>query len=293
MCGVYFVIALVILANNITKVPSVIGSIFKSAFGTDAIFGGIVGSSISWGIKRGFFSNDAGNGMSPLISATTDTSHPVKQGLVQGFSVYVDTFVCICTGLSVLLAGTYNVAADGVGDALLMENVPDVLYGVPFMQAAMSSAIGRTGEILLAIMLFTFIYTTQLSYSYQLESTCRFLFGSSKKIITFVRSIFLAFCMFGALVDGEIIWPMGDTGVGCMLWVNTFSILLLTPVIVKLVKDYEKQRNLGLDPIFDPATVGINDEGRVWTPYVAKKKARGDYENEKLDYQNVSKSASI
>jgi len=99
--------------------------------------------------------------------------------------------------------------------------------------------------------------------------------------------------MFGALVDGEIIWPMGDTGVGCMLWVNTFSILLLTPVIVKLVKDYEKQRNLGLDPIFDPATVGINDEGRVWTPYVAKKKARGDYENEKLDYQNVSKSASI
>lgn len=133
MCGIYFLITILILVVNISKVPGVIGSIFSSAFGVDAVFGGIVGSSLSWGIKRGFFSNDAGNGMSPLFSATTDTSHPVKQGLVQGFSVYIDTLlVCTCTGLSILLAGTYNVAADGVGAALLVENTPGSIYGVPF-----------------------------------------------------------------------------------------------------------------------------------------------------------------
>lgn len=240
----------------------------------------------SWGIKRGFFSNDAGNGMSPLISATTDTSHPVKQGLVQGFSVYIDTLlVCTCTGLSILLAGTYNVAADGAGATLLVENAPGVMYGVPFMQEAMSSTIGQAGAILLALMLFIFIYTTQLSYSYQLESTSRFLFGENKMAVTVVRIIFLAFCMFGILVDGEIIWPMGDIGVGCMLWVNTFGVLLLTPVVIRLVKDYENQRRLGLDPIFDPATVGIEDKHGVWDTYVAKKKSRGDYENEELGYE--------
>lgn len=98
MCGIYFLITIIIIVLNIGKVPGMFGSIFASAFGKDAVFGGIVGSAVSWGIKRGFFSNDAGNGMSPLISATTDTSHPVKQGLVQGLSVYIDTLlVCTCT----------------------------------------------------------------------------------------------------------------------------------------------------------------------------------------------------
>ena len=107
--------------------------------------------------------------------------------------------------------------------------------------------------------------------------------------VTVVRIIFLAFCMFGILVDGEIIWPMGDIGVGCMLWVNTFGVLLLTPVVIRLVKDYENQRRLGLDPIFDPATVGIEDKHDVWDTYVAKKKAQGDYENEELGYERPVK----
>ncbi len=289
MCGVYFIIALIILVVNITKIPAVIAAIFSSAFGANTIFGGIVGSAVSWGIKRGFFSNDAGNGMSPLISSASDTSHPVKQGLVQGFSVYTATLlVCSCTGISILLAGTYNVAADEIGKVLLVENAPGVMYGVSFMQQAMSTTIGQIGAILLAVMLFLFIYTTQLSYSYQLESTCRFLFGENRNVVTVIRILFLAFCLFGVLVDGTIIWPMGDIGVGLMLWINTFGILLLTPQAVALVKDYEKQRSLGLDPLFDPATVGIRDKNGIWSMYVEKKRARGDYENEKLGY-NVNK----
>mgnify|MGYP005864057605 FL=1 len=99
-----------------------------------------------------------------------------------------------------------------------------------------------------------------------------------------MRILFLVFCMFGILIDGDTIWPMGDIGVGCMLWVNTFSILLLTPKVLKIVKDYEKQKNVGLNPLFDPATVGIEDKAGVWDTYVKQKKERGDYENPQLGY---------
>ncbi len=167
---------------------------------------------------------------------------------------------------------------------LLVEKLPGVQYGIAFMQEAMSVTVGKAGAILLAIMLFVFIFTTMLSYSYQLESTCKFLFGERKWVVTFVRILFLVFCMFGILIDGDTIWPMGDIGVGCMLWVNTFGILLLTPKVIAIVKDYEKQKNLGLDPLFDPATVGIEDEANVWGTYVEKKKQRGDYENPDLGY---------
>ena len=136
----------------------------------------------------------------------------------------------------------------------------------------------------LAVMLFIFIFTTMLSYSYQLESTCRYLWGENKVVVTIVRILFLVFCLFGILIDGDTIWPMGDIGVGCMLWVNTFSILLLTPQVIRIVKDYENQKKAGLDPLFDPETVGIQDEANVWGTYVEKKKNRGDYENPDLGY---------
>lgn len=153
------------------------------------------------------------------------------------------------------------------------------------MQEAMSVSIGKAGAMFLAIMLFIFIFTTMLSYSYQLESTCKYLFGENKMVVTIVRILFLVFCMFGILIDGDTIWPMGDIGVGCMLWVNTFSILLLTPKVLKIVKDYEKQKNVGLNPLFDPATVGIEDKAGVWDTYVKQKKERGDYENPQLGYE--------
>lgn len=286
MCAIYFVITIIIAVANYQRIPSVFVSIFSSAFGTNAVFGGIVGYCVTWGLKRGLFSNDAGNGMSPIISATSDTSHPVKQGLVQGLSVYIDTLlVCTCTGLSILLAGTFNVSADGgASAALLAENAPGVEYGVSFMQAAMTSSMGQVGNILLAIMLAVFIYTTQLSYGVQLESMSRYLFKGSKSAITAIRVLFLVFYLFGVLIDGQLIWPMGDIGVGCMMWFNTFGVLLMSPMVFKIVKDYEKQRALGLDPIFDPATVGIEDTEGAWDTYVAKKKARGDYENTALGY---------
>ena len=115
-----------------------------TAFTRDAVYGSILGTTIQWGIKRGFFSCDAGNGMAPMMSSTANTSHPVKQGLVQGLSVYIDTlFVCSITGLSILLSGAYNVSANGVDEsALLFEGTPGVHYGVLFMQEGMKRALG-------------------------------------------------------------------------------------------------------------------------------------------------------
>lgn len=286
MCAVYLLITIVIMVANANEVPGMFRDIFAGAFGKHAIYGGILGACVSWGIKRGFFSNDAGNGMSPIISSTTNTSHPVKQGLVQGMSVYVDTLlVCTCTGLSVLCAGTYNVSADaGATTRTLVENVPGVEYGVSYMQEAIKTVMGQFGVALLAIMITVFIYTTMLSYGVQLESVCRYLFKADKRVVTFIRILYLLFVLSGVLIDGTIIWPMGDIGVGCMLWINTFAVLCMTPMILRIVRDYQKQKALGLDPIFDPGTVGIEDEEGVWDGYVELKKKRGDYENPALGY---------
>ena len=284
MCGIYFLITIIIIVLNIGKVPGMFGSIFASAFGKmrswrNRWFGSFLGN------QRGFFSNDAGNGMSPLISATTDTSHPVKQGLVQDYTVVYRysfgmylyrNFYFACGNLQ---RCSRRSRCFSVSRACSGNTVWNCIYA-----GAMSVSIGKAGAMFLAIMLFIFIFTTMLSYSYQLESTCKYLFGENKMVVTIVRILFLVFCMFGILIDGDTIWPMGDIGVGCMLWVNTFSILLLTPKVLKIVKDYEKQKNVGLNPLFDPATVGIEDKAGVWDTYVKQKKERGDYENPQLGY---------
>ena len=147
---------------------------------------------------------------------------------------------------------------------------------------------GQFGVIILAIMITVFIYTTMLSYGVQLESVCRYLFKADKRVVAFIRILYLLFVLSGVLIDGTIIWPMGDIGVGCMLWINTFAVLCMTPMVLRIVKDFKKQKDLGLDPIFDPQTVGIEDEEGVWDGYAELKRKRGDYENVALGY-NVEK----
>jgi AGCS family alanine or glycine:cation symporter len=287
MTAVYFAIGLIILIVNINKLPGVLALMFRCAFTKDAVFGGILGSTITWGIKRGFFSNDAGNGMAPMVSSTAETSHPVKQGLIQGLSVYIDTLlVCTITGMSILLAGTYSVSANGVDmSSLVVDYAPGIKYGILYMQKAMTDTIGSFGGPLLAIIITVFVYTTLLSYAYEIESSIHFLCGNNRKIIIAMRVLFLGACFFGSFIEGGVVWDMGDTGVGIMTWVNVFAVALLAPVALRIIRDYEKQRKAGLDPIFDPDTVGIQDEAGVWNQYVQKKKKRGDYENDTLGYQ--------
>ena len=154
------------------------------------------------------------------------------------------------------------------------------------MEEAASKIFGghSIGAILIAIILATFVFSTLISYSYQLESSCKFIFGNNRVIITIGRILFLFCVLTGGFISGAAIWAMADTGAGMMAWLNILAIVLLSPKAFRIIKDYDKQKKAGLDPLFDPATVGIDDPHGVWDHYVQKKKARGDYENEALGY---------
>lgn len=286
MTAIYFMVGLIILIVNIQKLPGILALMFRTAFTKDAVFGGVLGSTITWGIKRGFFSNDAGNGMAPMVSSTAETSHPAKQGLIQGLSVYIDTLlICTVTGMSILLAGTYSVSANGMDmSELVVDYAPGIQYGILYMQEAMTKTLGVLGGPLLSIIITIFVYTTLLSYSYEIESSIHFLCGNNRKVIAIMRILFLGACFFGSFIEGGVVWDMGDTGVGIMTWVNIVAVALLSPIAFRIIKDYDCQRKAGLDPIFDPKTVGIEDKKGVWNNYVERKKKRGDYENHRLKY---------
>lgn len=268
MCVIYVVMGFSIIILRIKDVPAVFGMIFSSAFGFHAVFGGIIGSALQMGVKRGIYSNEAGQGSGAIVSAAAECSHPAKQGLVQAFSVYIDTLiVCTTSALIILLTGTFNtVGADGT--TMLANNIPDVEYGIRWAQNALNSAYGGTwGGKVLAIVIIMFVFTSLMGYYYQAESNVRYLFKGNKAAIWVMRVVFIFSAFSGVLVNGQIIWTMGDTGAGMMAWLNIIAILLLSKKGFALLRDYEEQRKAGKDPVFDPEKFGIKDETGVWTKY--------------------------
>ena len=164
MAIAYMLVALVVIAVNITKLPAVISLIVSSAFGANQAFGGILGTAISWGVKRGIYSNEAGQGTGPIAAAAAEVSHPAKQGLVQAFSVYFDTlFVCSATAFMILITGSYNVH---LGDGFIVENLPGVGFGPAYTQTAVDTLIPGFGSAFVAIALFFFAFTTLMAYYY-------------------------------------------------------------------------------------------------------------------------------
>lgn len=268
MCVVYVIMAVSIIVMKIGQVPGVLKMIVTSAFGIHPLFGGVLGSAISWGVKRGIYSNEAGQGSGAIVSAAAECSHPAKQGLVQAFSVYIDTLiVCTSSALIILLTGTFNtVGADGT--TMLVENIPNVEYGIRWAQNALNAAYGGAwGGKVLAIVIIMFVFTSLMGYYYQAESNVRYLFKENRTMVWGMRAVFLASAFSGVLVNGEIIWTMGDTGAGMMAWLNIVAILLLSKKGFALLKDYEEQKKAGQDPVFDPAKFDIEDTTGVWEKY--------------------------
>ena len=263
MCAVYILAALIIVGLNITKLPGIFLMIIQSAFGVHAVLGGILGSAVSWGVKRGIYSNEAGMGCGAIVSAAAECSHPVKQGLIQSFSIYVDTlFIGTSTALIVLLTGTFDVT-DGAGN-LLMSQTGGIEAGIKWTQYALMSTFGTWSGKVLAIIIVLFVFTSMTGYCYQAESNIRYLTGNSKKAIAIARAVFLAASFMGAIVNADAVWAMGDIGYGLMAWANIIAIALLAPKAVALLKDYEKQKKEGKDPAFDPKEFGIEDETGAW-----------------------------
>lgn len=263
MCAVYILATLIIVGLNITKLPGIFLMIIQSAFGVHAVLGGILGSAVSWGVKRGIYSNEAGMGCGAIVSAAAECSHPVKQGLIQSFSIYVDTlFIGTSTALIVLLTGTFDVI-DGAGN-FLMSQTGGIETGIKWTQHALMSTFGSWSGKALAIIIVLFVFTSMTGYCYQAESNIRYLTGNSKKAIAIARAVFLVASFLGAIVNADAVWAMGDIGYGLMAWANIIAIALLAPKAVALLKDYEKQKKEGKDPTFDPAEFGIEEETGAW-----------------------------
>ncbi|MGI6109629.1 MAG: alanine/glycine:cation symporter family protein [Eubacteriaceae bacterium] len=180
MCLVYMLMAIGIMVIYYQNIPSTIGLIFSSAFGTNSVFGGIVGSAIIWGVKRGVYSTEAGQGSGAIVAAAAETSHPVKQGLVQALSVYIVAFVvCTSTAVILLLSNSFNVLGNDGG--LLANYLPGSQYGVGWSQDILEATYGSfIGGKVFAIIISLFIFTSLIGYSYQAESNVSFLFHGKK-----------------------------------------------------------------------------------------------------------------
>ncbi|MFD1739834.1 alanine/glycine:cation symporter family protein [Bacillus salitolerans] len=256
----YILLALIIIAMNITELPAVIGLIFRSAFALDSAFGGIIGLAISWGVKRGIYSNEAGQGTGPHAAAAAEVSHPAKQGLVQAASVYIDTLlVCSATAFMIIFTGMYNTqAADG---SFIVENLKGIAAGPAYTQAAIDSVIPGFGSGFVAIALFFFAFTTIMAYYYIAETNIAYLTkGRNSKIpMLILKVVLLASTYYGAVKSADMAWALGDVGLGLMVWLNMIAILILAKPALATFKDYEAQRKQGLDPVFDPVKLGIKN----------------------------------
>jgi AGCS family alanine or glycine:cation symporter len=255
----YIVMALVIVAIDYKRIPAMFSLIVSSALGKDAVFGGIVGSAIAWGVKRGIYSNEAGQGTGPQAAAAAEVAHPAQQGLVQAFSVYVDTLlVCSATGFMILITGAYN-TVDKSG-RFLAQNLPGVEAGPAWTQSAIDTVFKGFGSQFVAIALFFFAFTTLMAYAYYTESNVAYLFKKkSALMITLARIFLLAMSFYGAVRTAKLAWGMGDIGVGLMAWLNIIAILLLSRVGLATLKDYEKQRKAGKPLRFDPESMKIKN----------------------------------
>ncbi len=287
MAVVYIVLALVIVLANASALPGIIEMIFSSAFGLDAGFGAILGSAVMWGVKRGIYSNEAGQGTGPHAAAAAEVSHPAKQGLVQAFAVYIDTlFICSATGFLILSTGSYRVfEGESSSGAVISEggNLPaDVEVGPAFAQTGFDTLWNGAGSSFIAVSLAFFCITTIIAYYYMAETNLRFVLGKSATVkvpvirgtigsnaTILLQALILVSVVIGAVSTATDAWTLGDIGVGLMAWLNIIGIIILQQPAYKCLRDYERQKKCGLDPAFDP--VALNIKGATfWENYDPK-----------------------
>lgn len=296
MAVIYIVLALVVLAVHWQIVPDVFMQMLRGAVGINEVGGGLIGSTVAWGVKRGIYSNEAGQGTGPIVAAAAKVSHPVKQGLVQAFSVYIDTLlVCTATAMMILACRTYNIIESVTpvvgGEAVvtyLQQNsgAPLGEPGVFYTSGAIGSVVGpRLGDMVISVALFFFAFTTIMAYYYYAETNLVYLFNrwrrrvykkhpdrlaeleeadlrlgddrSERVVVWALRIGTIAAVFFGSVIGSGIVWTLGDIGVGSMAWINIVAILLLSPKALRALRDYERQKRQGKEPVFDPQALRI------------------------------------
>jgi len=256
----YILVAMVIVLITIGQVPAMLMLIVKSAFGLEAGFGAMLGLAVQWGVKRGVYSNEAGQGSGPHPAAAAEVSHPAKQGYVQAFSVYIDTlFVCSATAFMLLSTGMYNVK--GPDGAMLVEHLPGLEAGPSYTQAAVESVLPGFGASFVAFALIFFAFTTIVAYYYMAETNIAYINRRVHRpwLNVALKVALLVAVTYGTVRSAGAAWDLGDVGVGLMAWLNIVAILILQKPALICLKDYEAQKKAGLDPIFDPDALGIQN----------------------------------
>lgn len=258
----YIIMALLIVFLNIGQLPAMVSLIVGDAFTAQAG----LGAAIGWGVKRGVYSNEAGQGTGPHHAAAAEVEHPAQQGLVQAFSVYIDTlFVCSATAFMILITGQYNIQGTLEAGNFLVQNLPaDTAINSPaFTQLAVSSIFGGFGSIFVAIAVFFFSFTTIIAYYYIAETNIAYLIRKSDGTgaLFVIKLVIMAAVAYGAVNNSGYIWAIGDIGVGFTAWLNILGILAIffmaRPTIKALI-DYEAQQKAGVSHYtFDPQKLGI------------------------------------
>ncbi len=252
MAIAYIVLALVIIAMNIGRFPEIMMLIVRNAFGADEILGGSVGAAMVMGIKRGLFSNEAGEGSTPNAAATASVSHPVKQGLIQTLGVYTDTLlVCTATAFIILCSGIYTGGHDGI----------------VLTQQAIDAGLGgdhRFGSIFVSVAIFFFAFTSIIANYYYGETNIRFI-RNSDLAVRIYRLLVAAIVYAGAVVSLDLVWGFADITMALMTLCNLAAIIMLGKYAIRLLKDYQDQKREGKDPVYRSSTIPeIASETECW-----------------------------
>ena len=233
----YVLLALVVIIMNFSLLPHVFKVIISSAFGLEQITGGGLGATMMNGIKRGLFSNEAGEGSAPNVAATATTSHPVKQGLIQALGVFTDTLiVCSCTAFIIIISGLYT--------------SPE-LNGIVLTQASLQSEVGVAGPFFIALAIFLFAFSSIIGNYYYGEANIRFMTKSRSVMVLYRLFSGGVMVMFGALATLNLVWSLGDLCMALITACNLVAIIALGKYVFLLLDDYRHQKRQGIkDPVF-------------------------------------------
>ena len=249
---IYISVAFVLTLINIDQLPAVVGKIFSQAFDFQAIFSGFAGSCVMFGIKRGLYSNEAGVGSAPNAAAAADVSHPVKQGLVQMLSVFIDTLlICTATAFMCMTSG--------------VEPVKE-LAGAPYVQTALAASMGGVAKVFITVSMVLFAFTTLLGNLYYVDNCFAYIMkavpGPTFNMI--YRAIACVVIFIGAGSSMGLMWDLADVLMGCMAIINLPVICILGGPALKAMDDFSKQREAGKNPVFVAKSIGITQKLDYW-----------------------------
>ena len=252
MGGLYVLVSLVVLVMNIGNLPYVFGRIFSEAFDFQAIFSGFAGSAMMYGIKRGLYSNEAGVGSAPNAAASANVSHPVKQGLVQMLSVFIDTLlICSATAFMLLCSGVEPTAE---------------LEGAPYVQAALSATFGPIGPIFITVAMVLFAFTTLIGNLYYVDNCLAYIVKKvpAKEFMILFRIDAMILIFIGAGMQISTVWNLADVLMGIMAILNLPVIVILARPALAALKDYTTQKKQGKNPVFKAASIGLKEKTDYW-----------------------------